>query len=558
MATISEAVEHAPAAVFAVDDGLRIVAWNQAAEEGLGMGRADVLGAVCYERIRAVDSQTGRPCYEQCPLVNPSLGRGWIQSRVLEARWRNGTPARLDCMLLHYASPSSERGALCFITPMDGVDAERYYQAMAALEALYPLLTRTTSIGESIRTVVRAVAQATGADVAELVLLDRRLGEPRLVVRQSLDPSDNRDHESLVNHRDVLELAIRNDGSVTIFQLPPGGTRDACWHLAIPLSAGGATLGVLSIGSRRVGFPVGLAARILFAIGCQLGAFLGWASSTGQPGIMESAGGRPASPAVLYFHCFGRFRILIDGREIPSRSFARQKSLAVLKVLVAHRGRPLHREWLVDYLWPEADPTLGSNNLRVVLHDLRRALEPSLKKGEPSSFILTQGDLLYLDPSDRCWVDVEEFDRLIRKFDTLLNQGRVDDALTVGREAVTLPTGDYMEDEPYLDWCIAERERLREVRINLLQRMAAVHAERNQLDEAIAICRQALAADALREDLHARLIELLGRAGRREEALRQYEICRNVLQQELGVAPDEETRNIYRAIRDQPGRLSRR
>jgi DNA-binding SARP family transcriptional activator len=408
-----------------------------------------------------------------------------------------------------------------------------------------------------VRLIVRAVAQATGADVAELVLLDRRPGEPRLAVRQSLDPGDERHYESLLNHRNVLDLAVRNDGAVTICRLPPGSPRDASWYLAIPLSAGGATLGVLSIGSRRTGFPVGLAARILLAIGCQLGAFLGWASSTEQPGLMESIGAHRRNAAALCFHCFGRFRILANGQEIPSRSFARQKSLAVLKVLVAHRGRPLHREWLVEYLWPDADPTLGSNNLRVVLHDLRRAIEPSLRKGQPSTFILTQGDLLYLDPSERCWVDVEEFDRLSRKFDALLDQGRVDDALAVGREAVALPGGEYMEDEPYLDWCIAERERLREVRINLLQRMAAIYAERNQLDAAIAACRQALAMDSLREDLHSRLMDLLGRAGRREEALRQYEICRSVLQQELGVAPDEETWNIYRSIRDQPRRLTR-
>ena len=552
MATISDVVECAPSAAFAVDDSLTIVGWNRAAEDGFGVRKAEALGSVCYKTIRAIDGETGRPCYERCPLFDKSLDHRRIHSRILEARWRDEEPSRLDCTLLPYATPSSEYGTLCFMAPMGAADAERYYRAIAAMDSLDRALTGVTDLTDSLRKAVRAVREATDADVAELTLFDHQTRKPFQVVRQALDPLDEAQPEMWLNREDLLNLTARHGGASTALLLLPDDSRvpNSRWYLAMPLNCGGRVPGVLSVGNRRGDFSIDSVARVLFVLAIQISALLRWATSPEPKRLLTDASDDAVSTPVLRFHCFGRFRVTVGGRDVSSRDIGRLKSLALLKVLVARRGHALHRDWLVEYLWPGADPSLARKNLRVVLHHLRRALDPALMNGRTSSFILAQEDLVYLDPSERCWVDVEEFDRLARRVDALVSRGQVDDALATAREAVTLYTADYLEDEPYIDWCIAERERLRNVYVDLLRRMAIIYDERDQLPFAIEACKRALTADGLREDVHSRLIDLLARAGRRDEALRQYEACRNVLWRELGVAPGEDLQNLYRTIRD--------
>ena len=280
-----------------------------------------------------------------------------------------------------------------------------------------------------------------------------------------------------------------------------------------PIVADDRLLAVLTVGSRDADFSISLAARVLFAVAAQLSVFLRWALPSDARGSSPTVAVVQTERPTLQAHCFGRFRVALDGVEIPPSRFKRQKSLTLLKLLAAHRGRPFRRETLMELLWPDADPALSSNHLRVVLHDLRRALER--RAGE---------------------LDVE------------LARGRIGEALAAGRAAAALYTGDFLEDEPYDDWCLAERERLRERYLDLLLRLSGLLAGRALLAEAIDVCRRALAADPLRERTHRQLMELLWKHGDRDAALRQYESCRRMLRDELDVAPDDETQARYRAI----------
>lgn len=582
MAGIAEIVARAPGAMFAVDERMRIVAWNRAAAGLLGVAEPRVLGRRCFDTIHAVDTDTGRPCYESCPLMTSSARHGWVHSKVLEAVGTDQRATQLDCMLLRYVLPGSERGTLSFVTPLGTADAAEYVRALAATEALYPLLSGATDPLRGLRELVRTLLQTTRAHVAELSLLHPQTGQPFKVIRQAVDEASEArferwprqelrelaasagealvailPEEAEADHRPpTAEDTATTDGATGRRGEASAGTeRPLCWRLAVPIVADERLLGVLVVMSQRAISAMGFAARVLFPVAAQLAVFLRWAlvaeAEPRRGAVSEATAGAGTGVAVsprLRFYCFGRFRVELDGREVPSGRFKRQKALALLKLLVAHRGRPFRREALIEALWPEANPDLGANNLRVVLHDLRHGLEPALGRGQASTFILGRGDLLYLDPSERCWVDAEQLTRLARELEARRAAGQVEAALAAGREAVALYTADYLEDEPYEDWCIAERERLREVYLDLLQKMAALYAERGELEAAIDACRRALAADPLREKIHRQLMALLAQAGHRDLALRQYETCRRLLREELDVEPDEETRRLYAAL----------
>lgn len=353
------------------------------------------------------------------------------------------------------------------------------------------------------------------------------------------------------DHAALLDLIADAAGALVVLR-PPGQRPDAGlderWCLVAPIVADDRLLAVLTVGSRDADFSISLAARVLFAVAAQLSVFLRWALPSDARGSSPTVAVVQTERPTLQAHCFGRFRVALDGVEIPPSRFKRQKSLTLLKLLAAHRGRPFRRETLMELLWPDADPALSSNHLRVVLHDLRRALEPDLRRGQPSAFIASRGDLVYIDPSSRWWIDAEELERRAGELDVELARGRIGEALAAGRAAAALYTGDFLEDEPYDDWCLAERERLRERYLDLLLRLSGLLAGRALLAEAIDVCRRALAADPLRERTHRQLMELLWKHGDRDAALRQYESCRRMLRDELDVAPDQETQARYRAI----------
>ncbi|NUO02992.1 MAG: hypothetical protein HUU01_20475, partial [Saprospiraceae bacterium] len=105
-------------------------------------------------------------------------------------------------------------------------------------------------------------------------------------------------------------------------------------------------------------------------------------------------------------------------------------------------------------------------------------------------------------------------------------------------------------------WMLAEQARLRELVIQALHTLAIYHAGQGQLAQGIGFVRRLLSMEPWREEAHRQLMGLLAQAGQRSAALAQYEICRQILVEELGVDPGPETKALYERIR--AGDLSQR
>jgi tetratricopeptide (TPR) repeat protein len=119
--------------------------------------------------------------------------------------------------------------------------------------------------------------------------------------------------------------------------------------------------------------------------------------------------------------------------------------------------------------------------------------------------------------------------------------------------AVDLYRGELLEglaiDEPvFEEWLAAERHRLRGLLRGALARMATHHATTGDPEAAVEWAQRLLAHDSLDEAAHRLLMRLYAEGGRHAAALRQYQVCLDVLRRELGVDPDEETRALYRRL----------
>jgi DNA-binding SARP family transcriptional activator len=99
----------------------------------------------------------------------------------------------------------------------------------------------------------------------------------------------------------------------------------------------------------------------------------------------------------------GQFRVNIDGREISPGEWQREKSAALVKLLALSTGHRIHREKVIDLVWPEKSLDTASTNLRKALHFARRAL------GE-HDLISLKNDIISLAPGQELQIDLEIFE----------------------------------------------------------------------------------------------------------------------------------------------------
>ena len=252
-------------------------------------------------------------------------------------------------------------------------------------------------------------------------------------------------------------------------------------------------------------------------------------------------------PGLLQIFALGKFGLAVNGRGIAVDKWKRKQAVTLLKFLVTHLDRPVHRERILDCLWPDVDEERGWGRLKVTMYYLRTQLRAS---GAGEDAVQTVGDG-YLLRRDAVWVDAENFERLVTEGRALQAKGRDEDALRCYEEAQFLYRGDYLEQDVFADWCAEERERLGEIYMEMLTRKAECHAQRNEFAEAVQVCRKGLVHDPCRESFHCSLMQYLVRLGRADWAITQFRHCQVVLAREFGVEPMPETQRLYRQILEQ-------
>jgi DNA-binding SARP family transcriptional activator len=241
--------------------------------------------------------------------------------------------------------------------------------------------------------------------------------------------------------------------------------------------------------------------------------------------------------ADLRIELLGGFRVAVGPRVVPETAWRRRKPAAVLKLLALAPGHRLHREQLMDALWPDLEPAAAAANLRKAVHEARRELDAE----DGALMIASAGDLLFL-ASDGLWVDVDAFRAAV---DRARRSGDADEysrAMELYREGL-------LPEDRYEEWAIEQRDALHSEFVAMLEEFAGILEARGDLDAAVQVARKLVAADPLGDRGHSVLVRLHALAGRRVEAMREYERFRRLLEVELGSEPGPELQRLYEEVR---------
>jgi len=220
----------------------------------------------------------------------------------------------------------------------------------------------------------------------------------------------------------------------------------------------------------------------------------------------------------------GPFRVRLDERIVPAQAWSRRDAANLVKLLALRSGRQMHREQLIDRLWPDLAVADAAPRLHKAAYFARRVM------GRPDAVVL-RGEMVYLLPGVPVSVDVEEF------------EARSAEALAEGGQAAAEAVLETFDGEPlpaevYTAWAQDARERLLTRREQLLRQ-----ARR---------WPELLERDPTDESAHLGQVRDLVQAGDRRGALRQFDRMETTLRRELGVEPTVSARRLREEIEAMP------
>ncbi|HSM55616.1 MAG TPA: tetratricopeptide repeat protein [Candidatus Sulfomarinibacteraceae bacterium] len=238
----------------------------------------------------------------------------------------------------------------------------------------------------------------------------------------------------------------------------------------------------------------------------------------------------------LSIRLLGGLTIERDGQAVTG--LVTRKAELLVAYLALER-RPHARETLATLLWDDRSRKQGLSNLRTLLASLRKHLEPFLNITRETAAL--QGDGV--------WLDARRFERAL----AAQQQANPPDFSALER-ALALYQGDFMDGVFVHDgrgieeWIISTRERLRQQAMEARFQLARHYLHARRYSHGVRHAQALVRLEPYREDGHRLLMRLLAYHGQHNAAVAQYEQCRQVLQEEIGVAPSPETTALYERL----------
>jgi DNA-binding SARP family transcriptional activator/DNA-binding transcriptional ArsR family regulator len=235
--------------------------------------------------------------------------------------------------------------------------------------------------------------------------------------------------------------------------------------------------------------------------------------------------------------------LMVTWGKTPLSPIAGTAARSLFAYLLTYRNRPHTRDLLAGTFWPDLADAVARRRLSQALWQIRKALNPH-------PVLLTEGDMVQINPDLPLWLDTEEFARHRA-------EGASGESSVIEHYALCLEyyQGDFLAGY-YDDWLFPERERLREQFLEVLGRLVVGCKRQGDYATALAHARRLAAEDPLREEAHREVMRLCHLLGRGVEAVQQFETCRQVLAEELGVEPSPETTNLAQEIAARSGQAA--
>ena len=236
---------------------------------------------------------------------------------------------------------------------------------------------------------------------------------------------------------------------------------------------------------------------------------------------IDTSAGQPESPPSITVpeidvRSFGSLRIALDGNPILSSAWGSSKAREMFLFMLS-KGEPIHKEKIVEALWPDISPSKANSNFHSTLHRMKAALYPNCVERD--------GELYQLNPGWKFQFDVHKMNSLLadaenERQESLERAGYL-------REAIELYRGCFLGDVDS-EWCNQLRTDLEFKFWKAVSSLSDRYEAEGELKRSIALLEQALAVDEFQEEIYYKIMDLYLEIGEGSSATKIYKRCLSV------------------------------
>jgi predicted ATPase/DNA-binding SARP family transcriptional activator len=234
----------------------------------------------------------------------------------------------------------------------------------------------------------------------------------------------------------------------------------------------------------------------------------------------------------------GGFDIKVDGVAVPASVWRLKKARSLVKLLALSEGNSMHRDAVVDALWPGLKAASGTNNLHQALHAARRALAVA---GASEDVLRLRDGIVALRPDGGLTTDIGDLEK---QLEAAVAANDLDSLLDVA----TRCADGLLPEDRYEDWARPYQDHITDLRRRAVLALAHGLTAEGRAYEAARALEPLAEARPTDEELHRTLMAAYDASGRRWDAVAVYESLRARLDEDYAAPPDVETTTLYRRL----------
>lgn len=232
-------------------------------------------------------------------------------------------------------------------------------------------------------------------------------------------------------------------------------------------------------------------------------------------------------------------------QKVNEDEWTRKKSKDLLKLFLVNHGRLIPREKICSLLWPDKEIDKAKRSFNVALNNLNQVLEPNRESGAEPYFIVRHNLSYGLDRRISYSYDVADFEDAIKRGDRA-----TDEVIKMNyyQQAVELYQDDFLVHDLYKSWINIERKRLIRLFLDTANNLIDYYFKQEEYGESIQLADRILAIDKYFEQAYLYKIKSYDQLGQRSCAVRTYQECRGILNEELNINPIPEIEAYYQEL----------
>jgi DNA-binding SARP family transcriptional activator len=237
-------------------------------------------------------------------------------------------------------------------------------------------------------------------------------------------------------------------------------------------------------------------------------------------------------PPALMIRALGRTEVCINGQPVALKDWKTRVSRDLLFCLVAH-PEGLTKEQIGMHFWHDCTPDQLKTRFKNAIYRMRNALDQEV--------ILFEDGIYQFDAALDYEYDVELFEKHIEAGNAQTKLNAQIESYTLG---LSYYSGPYMPDTDAA-WTYLERERLRQIFLDTALNLALLTFQVGTSGVALEWCQRVLQEDSCLEEAHRLAMRIYAAMGNRAGVVRQYSLCQKALDEEIGVAPSPQTKDLF-------------